>query len=525
MNMMTQSTPSTLGSNHPFAHSSIDIAGRLPQGDQRVWAQSLTDVIASAYDRDALDRIRSTDGHSLSRADVDAARAAHEEAGLCAGDTVIVAVENTLPSTARLLALWMQGVVVCPVDPAIAPQTLALIAEVSAAKAYIAVDGTVTDHAAQPAPPTIRLIRPLRVTGSDMAMMIFTSGSSGTPKGVMLTHANVMSALRAIANYQELDESDRIMAIPPFFFDYGLYQLFLALFSGAELILSGSVRMLSKLAPMIADQAPTILPVVPALAAGIGKVLQVTGKTVPSVRLLTNTGGHLPEDTIALLREVCPNLVAMPMYGLTECKRALFCDRSEHPEAQDSVGTAMPGLTARVMIEEQGALRGALPDEVGELYVRGSSVMQGYRGAASSAGARLIEGRYRSDIWLATGDLMSRDTRGLHSFRGRAKALIKQAGYCIVPRDLEKMAEELPEVGTAIVVGRTEANGDESAVIFVQPAAVGADLDPRAMKKRLAAHLPASLMPRVVSLTQDWPATPNGKVCLKTLTAKAKDLK
>lgn len=510
----------------PYAHGSIDIAGRLPKGDPRHWAQSLTDVIASAHDRDALHRIRDAEGRALTRADVDAARDCHETSGLRAGETVIVAVENTVDCTARLLALWMQGIVVCPVDPATAPETLALIAEVSEAQALIAQDGSLTRRDCPARAGTIRLIRPLRVTGSDMAMMIFTSGSSGTPKGVMLTHGNVMSALRAIASYQALDADDTIMAIPPFFFDYGLYQLFLALFSGAGLILGGTTRILSKMVPMIVAQQPTILPVVPALAAGIGKILKVTGQTLPSVRLLTNTGGHLPEDTIALLQEVCPNLVPMPMYGLTECKRALYCDRGAHPDASDSVGRAMPGLSARVMVETQtGGLRAAATDEVGELYVRGSSVMQGYRGAASSAGARLVEGRWRSDNWLATGDLMSCDARGLHSFRGRAKALIKQAGYCIVPRDLEKMAEALPEIGTAIVVGRTESSGDESAVMFVLPAQAGAGLDSRAIKARLAAHLPASLMPRVVALVEDWPATPNGKICLKTLTAKAKDLK
>jgi len=508
-----------------FAHSSVDVMGHLPQGDGRIWAQTLTDVVAACWQSGGFDAIREPGGIALTDADVSAAWADMSANGIAPGDVVIVAAENTLATTARLLALWLHGNVVVPVDPAIPVDTREMIARVAQAQAFVAVDGNVTAANGTRRDSIIRLRRPLRVTGADVAMMIFTSGSSGTPKGVELSHANVMSALRAIATYQQLDASDRIMAIPPFFFDYGLYQLLLSLFTGCELILSGSVRSVSKLAPLIVREMPTIVPVVPALATGIARMLEVSKRKVDSVRLITNTGGHLPEAAIELLGRVFPNSVAMPMYGLTECKRALFCDRSIYPDASESCGTAMPGLLVKVLVEEGGALRQAGPDEVGELYVRGSSVMQGYCGDTSTASARLIPGAYRDDVWLATGDLMACDGQGLHYFKGRSKTLIKQAGYCILPSDLERMAEALQEVSAAIVVGRTEPSGDETAVMFVELAKAGDGLDIRAIKTLLKAKLPASLMPRVVSIIADWPATPNGKVCQKTLSHQAKDLK
>ncbi|MEQ5870016.1 acyl--CoA ligase [Sagittula sp. NFXS13] len=507
-----------------FVHASVDVLGRLPRGDGRIWAQTLTDVVAAAYQSGGLGAIRQAGGATLSPDDIDLAWTQLAEGGVAPGDTIIVAAENTLATTARLLALWLHGVVVVPVDPALPEDTRAIIARVSEAQAFVDVAGKVTRYECTPAAPLIRMRRPLRVTGSDVAMMIFTSGSSGTPKGVELSHTNVMSALRAIASYQRLGPDDRIMAIPPFFFDYGLYQLFLSLFTGCGLILSGAVKAVSKLAPMIAREEPTVLPVVPALATGIARVLDITGRQVDSVRLITNTGGHMPEVSIAVLRQVFPSSTAMPMYGLTECKRAMYCDRSHHVDAAESCGVAMPGLLAAVLVEDAGTPRAAKTGETGELYVRGSSVMQGYRGDTSTASARLITGAYRNDIWLATGDLMSRNADGLHFFRGRSKTLIKQAGYCILPRDLEQMAEALNVVCAATVVGRTEDNGDESAVMFVELSPAGAGLDARALKARLKAHLPASLMPRVVSIVDVWPATPNGKVCQKTLTAIAKDV-
>ncbi len=507
-----------------FAHASVDIVGRLPQGEGRIWAQSLTDVVAASWQAGGFDAIREPGGVSLTQADVSAAWEDMSANGIAPGDVVIVAAENTIASTARLLALWLHGNVVVPVDPVMPTETRDMIARVSLARAFVDEAGAMTCFDTEPRAPVIKLRRPLRITGADVAMMIFTSGSSGTPKGVELTHSNVMSALRAIAHYQKLERSDRIMAIPPFFFDYGLYQLFLSLFTGCELILSGSVRAVNKLAPLIVKERPTIVPMVPALATAIGRVLEMTNREVDSVRLITNTGGHLPEGAIDLLLRVFPNSVAMPMYGLTECKRALFCDRSVYPDAHESCGTAMPGLLVKVLVEEEGVLRQAASDETGELYVRGSSVMQGYRGDTSTASARLIEGAYRDDVWLATGDLMSRDSQGLHYFKGRSKTLIKQAGYCILPSDLERAAEALDEISAAVVVGRTEPSGDESAVMFVELSKGGADLDVRALKALLKTQLPTSLMPRVVTFITDWPSTPNGKVCQKTLSLQAKDL-
>ncbi|MGL6208441.1 MAG: class I adenylate-forming enzyme family protein [Paracoccaceae bacterium] len=508
-----------------FAHASVDVLGRLPRGDARIWAQSLTDVIAAAMQDGRLNRIRDVSGDVLEAATVVAAWDRMAGQGIAPGDVVIADAVNSVPAAAQLLALWLHGCTVVPVDPALPPDTLAMIAGVAGAQAFVSAEGDVRALATPRAAGTIRLCRPLRVTGVDMAMMIFTSGSSGTPKGVALTHANILSALRAIATYQRLTPQDRIMAIPPFFFDYGLYQMFLSLFTGCELILSGTARAVSKLAPMIARARPTILPVVPALATGIARVLEITGVTVDSVRLVTNTGGHLPEASIQLLASVFPRMTAMPMYGLTESKRVMYCDRARWPDAADSCGVAMPGLLAKLLVDDGTGLRETRVDETGELHVRGSSVMQGYRGDTSTASARLIEGAWRSDVWLSTGDLMSRDADGLHYFRGRSKSLIKQAGYCIAPRDLEKMAEALPEVGAAVVVGRTEADGDETVVMFIEPAREGAALDARGFKTLLKAHFPPSLMPRVVALVAEWPATPNGKVCLKTLAKMAEGLK
>ncbi len=496
-----------------YENASISVTGRLPNGPPPAWAQSLTDLVCGLRRDGGEGRVSDHLGVVLDGDAIDRAAAALEAAGVQADDVVLVEAHNTLVSIAAMLALWQKGCVVCPIDPDCTPLVRELIAATAEATAVVAPDGTVKRLGGSRRDPVVRLIRPKRVTGADLALMVFTSGSSGNPKGVVLTHHNVMSALRAIATYLGLTAEDRILAIPPLFFDYGLYQLLLSLFTGCTLVVANENRSVAKLAPVIAAVQPTVLPVVPALASGIGRMLQIRKTTVPSVRLVTNTGGHLPEACIALLQEVFPNVNPVPMYGLTECKRALYCDRSHLRDAPDSVGVPMPGLDARVVVTgADGDFREADVDEVGELWVRGSAVMQGYRGADSGEGARLVHGRYRSDNWLATGDLFRVDGRGLHYFKGRAKSLIKQGGYCLVPRDIEEMAEHLPDVETAVVVGRTEDSGDERAVIFVQLAGESALERRNAVRDALRATIPRTLMPREITFVTDWPATGNGKI-------------
>lgn len=506
-----------------FRHGSITVAGRLPEGPAGFWAHSLTDLACALRRDDGAGRFRDHAGARLDQGRIDAAVMVYEAAGLRAGDVVLVEAANSLTTLAALIALWELGGVACPIDPECSEAVRALVAEESGALFLVAQDGAVTAFARERAAPRIRLRRPHRVTGSDLALMIFTSGSSGRPKGVVLSQHNVMSALRAIAGYLGVTAEDRILAIPPLFFDYGLYQALLALMTGAELVVANEHRSVARLAPIAAEVQPTILPVVPALASGLGRMLEIGKRRIDSVRLVSNTGGHLAEATMAQLKQVLPNARMIPMYGLTECKRALYCDRALHPEAADSVGVPMPGLEAAVVVEEQGAFREAAPEEVGELWVRGTSVMQEYRGISSSReGARLIPGRYRADNWLATGDLFKRDEAGLFFFKGRAKSLIKQGGYCLVPRDVEEVVEGLAGVETAALVGRQEENGDESAVLYVQVAGEETPEARQSVRAALKEALPRSLQPREVVFVTQWPATPNGKIDRRRLTEEAR---
>lgn len=503
-------------------HASLSPAGRLPAGDPRVWAQSLTDLVAGVATTNGFGRVAEHDGPTLTAEAVEEAFGRLVATGVEHGDVVIVEGRNTVAACAWLLAVWLRGAVACPVDPDSPETTRDMIVLASGAQAVAGEDGSLRPVLRDRPAPLIRLHRPRRTTGGDLALMVFTSGSSGAPKGVMLTHAAVMSALRAIAGYLRIDASDRILTIPPLFFDYGLYQLLLSLFTGAALILNGKRTGAVAVAQLVDAARPTVLPVVPALASAIARIMEAGGRVNDAVRLVTNTGGHLSDSAIAALEARLPAARIVPMYGLTESKRALWLDRERWPHAAGSVGVAMPGLAACVAVEGPDGLREAAPGETGELMVRGGSVMQGYVGGEST-GARLIPGRWRDDNWLATGDLFSVDADGLHWFRGRAKALIKQGGFCLCPREIEALAEGVDGVAEAAVVARMEESGDESAVLFLHPSAPLDAAGRKALAAAVAAAIPRTLRPRATAFVEAWPATPNGKIDRAALAAMARD--
>ena len=515
-------------SNPLFNAASITLRGELPKGDPRIWAHSVTDLVAGFIRDDKTGQILDANGVSLQKEQVEVAIASLKEAGVLPGEVVIIESYNDLNAVAYILGTWLMGCAVCPMDPDTPAEVKAVIARESGARVRVQADASIIRNPdVQKKPEIIQLRRPKRITGSDLALFIFTSGSSGAPKGVILSHQNVMSALRSISRYLKLRSDDRILCVPPLFFDYGLYQLLLTIFNECSLILNGKQNSAVMLLKMIEQTQPTVLPVVPALAAGLARMFGVVGKTSAQVRLITNTGGHLTESTIQALGTAFPDARIVPMYGLTESKRALFLDTDLYPGRITSVGQAMPALEAVVMIEpdDGGTPREALPHEVGELYVRGSSVMQGYHRVDSASGVRLLAGNYRDDNWLATGDLFARDEDGLFYFRGRSKTLIKQGGYCISPRDIEILSETHEQIIAARVVGRNEENGDESAILFVQLP----HSPDKETKKKIIADLKVmihkTLMPREVHFIDEWPATPNGKIDAKALVEMAKNPK
>ncbi len=437
------------------------------------------------------------------------------------GDRLLLLAHPDAASVAIMIAAWHVGAVVCPLPPQTPPDALNMIAhDCGAAFALDCYSETWLEMECEPSPRQFTYHTAPAVTGCDLALIIYSSGSTGAPKGIMLSHNNVLSALRSITSYLQLHDKDIILSVPPLHFDYGLYQVLFGFVVGCQVLLAPPGCNAMQLLKLIKTEQPSVLPLVPALGGGLAKLGNALRQQNDSIRLITNTGGHLPASVVQNLKQVFPKAGVILMYGLTESKRALFLPAELTASKPESVGKPMPGLDAKVFTKEwhdgRQMFRECAPEEVGMLYVRGSSVMQGYTRAENGAGARIINGAYRDDNWLETGDLFRYDLDGDFYFCGREKELIKQAGYCLYPRTLEAVVERHELVIDCAVVGVSDADGDEHACLFVR---AEGHLEKHDLLAWLKTHFEHHYLPRRIEVIESWPTNINGKVNKKALCA------
>lgn len=448
------------------------------------------------------------------------------------GQPVLVMDEPTPQTLANMLYLWHKGAVVVPVRHTMSHEGRLTIAKDCHAKyclnnqeviELVQPDTSVITESV-PANQTkqkFNIKTERRISGVDLALIIYTSGSTGKPKGIMLSHTNVLTAMFSIGRYLALHSQEHILCLSPLSFDYGLYQVLFSLAYDCELtFFEGEFHPIKVLKALEQSQA-SLMPVVPAMASALTKMIQAFKKPLPHLKKITNTGGHLAEDNIRLLSELLPQLEIFAMYGLTECKRALYLPPADCLRKLGSVGVPIPGLEAKIFNVKQG-VAGQEFDEVeqgdiGELYIRGASLMQGYFGLAN-AGACILKGQYRDDNWLATGDLFCQDQEGYFYFKGRSKDLIKQAGFCLYPAELESQIEQHPNVFLCAIVPHKDKWGDEIACLNVQLIEPSAESQNQ-FQTWLAEQIDANYRPRQLIFIDELALTQNSKVDKQRLMA------
>jgi len=478
------------------------------------------------------------------------ARLAQSESQLEFGESVLVMDSPSPETLANMLYLWHKGMVVVPIRHTLSESARMRIAEDCHARFCFNNDEVISLNSLAPdalggadfksktnlyrqGGHRFNIKSERRVSGADLALIIYTSGSTGKPKGIMLSHNNVLTSMLSIGNYLNLSPQEHILCLSPLSFDYGLYQLLFSLSYDCHLTVFEEDFHPIKVLKALELNHISLVPVVPAMATALAKMIKTFKKTLPHLKKITNTGGHLGEDNIRLLSELLPQLQIFAMYGLTECKRALYLPPEDSLRKLGSVGVPIPGLEAKIFnlrpVQEKKASPSAqsdqgitefdeaMPGEIGELFIRGASVMQGYFGM-SNAGACIIEGHYRDDNWLATGDLFSQDQEGYFYFKGRSKDLIKQAGFCLYPSELESQIELNPDVSLCAIVPHKDKWGDEIASLNVQLV----DSNPEnqaAFKAWINEQIDANYRPRHLVFIEEISLTQNSKVDKQRLMA------
>ena len=459
---------------------------------------------------------------------ITAAREQLDALGLAAGDRVVVWAGKEVDTAVWLLAMLAADIVPAPAHPALRPEQIehqcrqcdarGLLLDAPHARQWqprhegdgwqwAPVDGhlePIEPPSDQPAAlPTRGARHPDR-----LAMLFFTSGSTGLPKGVMVSEGNLDTGGRLVADYLGLESNDVVAAILPLAFDYGFSQLVTGLARGAAVYLDDYLLPADLKRPLLREGA-SVLAGTPGLLIPLAR--QSWLAEAPALRVVTNSGGHLPVETVRRLRETRPATRLYLMYGLTEGFRATFLPPEEVDEHPDSIGYPLPG-TPIGLVDADGRLLD--PGATGELVQGGPLVALGYINDPEATDRRFgppppgwPDDSDRPVVF--SGDRVHMDAAGRMTFVGRIDEQIKVAGFRISPEEIESIALDAPGVAEAIALGTPDpGSGNQRLVLHVAPAGV----DPEALRRHLRRHLAPYQQPAEIHRHEHLPRSDNGKL-------------
>jgi len=358
-------------------------------------------------------------------------------------------------------------------------------------------------------PRTSRLPHCLDV---DLACLIYTSCTTGGPKGVMCSHRDMISAARSIIQYLDNRPEDVILNVLPLSFSYGLYQLLMSCMFGGTLVLENSFLYPHLVLKRIAQERVTGLPLVPSMVVLMLRMDSISEYDFHTLRYMTSAGAALPVPHLRSLRCLAPQAKLFNMYGLTECVRVCYLAGEELDQRPASVGRPMPNCEV-LIVDDNGNEVG--PGDIGELIIRGSNVMQGYwRDPEKSAGAWL-PGPYPASRWLRTGDYFRKDDEGFLYFVCRQDDMIKTRGERVSPREVEDVACELSGVAEAAAIGVPDSVLGQAIKLFLVPR--NSNLDAKVVLRHCARRLESFMVPKYVELMAALPRTASGKISRREL--------
>lgn len=357
------------------------------------------------------------------------------------------------------------------------------------------------------------------VNGHDNALITYSFGLTGTPKGIVISHRNLIDSARVVSQYLDLQQDDIISGLLIFNLDYGLNQIFCSLYKRATLALHRFILPDDFFNHLIDDKV-TVLPLMP---FNISQMFEGPGQRLPSpelfasVRIITSSGGNVTASMIADCKKQFPQAKFYSMHGLTEAFRSAYLDPSQVEIRPDSIGKAIPDVELYV-INEQG--KACAPREVGELIHRGGYIYRGFWNAPEETAMRFksvamlsdiidLDGQLTDEIVVASGDYVYEDEEGYLYFVSRHDDMIKTRGFRVSPYEVESVvAKNLPQINQCAVFGMDNEQIEEEVVMVYS---ADAEISEKEILFELKKHLASYMLPSKVVFKRSLPLVQSDK--------------
>lgn len=348
---------------------------------------------------------------------------------------------------------------------------------------------------------------PASARDEDLGVLLYTSGTSGKPKGVMLSHGNVTANVGQVRGYIDITDDDIILGVLPQFHSFGMTVLTLMPLMGGLKSVYTARFVPHKLVKLIREHRPTVFVAIPSMYNAILSVKDATPADFASLRFVVSGGEPLPEATFTRFRERF-GVTVNEGYGLTETSPVSNWCRPDEWRA-GSVGRALPEIEQRVVDANTGAVLGIGQD--GEVQMRGPNVMQGYYRLPEESRAAFTD-----DCFFKTGDMGQIDDDGHLRITGRIKEMLIVGGENVFPREIEEVLNRHESIAASGVVGRTDPMRGEVPVAFVEMKE-GFVLDEGALKRWCREFLAGYKVPDEVRHMEPLPRNATGKIMRKEL--------
>jgi long-chain acyl-CoA synthetase len=461
--------------------------------------------------------------------------------GVRKSERVTILMENSIDSVIALFAVLKTGAVAVPLHPDVPPDQLAFILQNAEPKVAIStaarlpgflqalperpsVSHLLLDVVPDGLAESLRGIVPAswtRISESgaavfpraqlvdmDLAEIVYTSGSTGWPKGVMLTHLNLVSNTSSIVDYLKIDDRDRVMAILPFSYIYGQSLLLTHMLTGGSVIIHNGFLFPNAVLKLMVELEATSFAGVPSTFSILLARSAWRQMKIPSLRYVTQAGGGMaPEVQAEVARSIAPAQLVV-MYGATEASpRLSYLDPSDLPRKLGSIGKPIPNVDLFVA---DGSGQPLPPGREGEIVARGSNIMLGYWRDPDATKAVLRNGLY------FTGDLGLTDEEGFLFVIGRTKEILKVKGFRVSPKELEDRLMEIPEIAEAAVIGVEDPVLGEAIKAFVvlkEPDATTEEVILNAFNSRMPVHKQI----KALAIVEGLPKNSSGKILKNVL--------